>query len=124
MMVQVINRHDTEYKARFDGRDYFFVPGKPQMISEEAAKHLFAWSLDDDAKYRVLIRWGRPKDYDWLNGFDCQLMDDSGNKVLEIVDLPPHRAPMYSRAFDQADASVTVKRGKSDKAFDKPKARA
>lgn len=46
----------TEFKSRYDGKDYVFRPGEVTALSLDAATHIFGYGLED--KTAALLRFG------------------------------------------------------------------
>lgn len=60
--VRVTNNNKDKIKSRFDGVDYEFLPGKPNVIPLIVAAHIFDFGRED--KSRALNRLG------WMQSSD------------------------------------------------------
>jgi len=47
--IRVTNNLDKKVVGRYDGKDYLFMPGKPTMLTLEAAQHIFGLGEEDKA---------------------------------------------------------------------------
>ena len=56
--VYVTNKNeDLLHQDRFNGVDYFFEPGKPEIVPVEAATHMFGWNKKDKTENLVRLGW-------------------------------------------------------------------
>lgn len=59
-MIGVKNNGEEKLVARYDGKDFTFEPGRVTALSEDAARHIFCWGLED--KTSALRRFGWLRD--------------------------------------------------------------
>lgn len=57
MFIFVTNKNDFTHVDRFDGNDYVFDPQSKQMLSEEAAAHMFGYGRKDRSENLVRLGW-------------------------------------------------------------------
>jgi hypothetical protein len=76
-MIFVTNKNDFEHQDRFDGIDYFFVPGEKVALPEEAAAHMFGFGRSDKTENLIRLGWN-------LKQEDGKVTDDTDAGVSKL----------------------------------------
>lgn len=130
-MYKVTNTNKAEpgrdFKAKFDGGEYFFPTGKPVMVDNAAAAHIFGVGMGKD-KTTILTRHGwcnqerdRTAGMDILNAFIFELKAEQHEAPLALMgaDASTGHGPApvgQSAAAGGADESPAVAVAASKKA--------
>ncbi|HLZ34256.1 MAG TPA: hypothetical protein VKP13_09570 [Nitrospira sp.] len=63
--IRVTNRNNRfDVRDKFAGQEYRFPAGETVVVPREAAEHIFGYGMDEQARFRKLMRMG------WANHKD------------------------------------------------------
>lgn len=100
-MIGVKNNGEKQLEARYDGKNYVFAPGETAALSEDAARHIFGFGLED--KTRVLARLGWLTHSAQLSDAMARLDDFSFLAVESVKFEEPSTLPMKAGGVPLAD---------------------
>lgn len=60
--VRVTNTGEEDLQGRYNGVDYNFEQDEPQVISHQAANHIFGYGMDDKTGALTRLGWVRSTD--------------------------------------------------------------
>lgn len=103
-MLTVKNTNSFQFASRYNGIDMTFPINEKVMIDPEAARHIFGFGADDQARHDSIVKHG------WAS--TSNEMED-GRKVLAKFVFVDMSEPMYDEPQPEAVAPPVPEEDKS-----------